>query len=125
VKRLHFLEPAVAFVVAVGLVHYPSNVHAAIVDYLIAVALVLPVTSHSIEAKFVDVEISDEISVTFVAKLAGMALDTVNSMEFDYLRPVAVYTLVAWEQFVEYAAEELRKDEGAAFAYLLHSREPH
>lgn len=30
---------------------------------------------------FVDVEISDEISVTFVAKLAGMALDTVNSME--------------------------------------------
>lgn len=44
---------------------------------------------------------------------------------FDYLRPVAVYTLVAWEQFVVYAAEELRMDEGAAFACHLHSREPH
>lgn len=30
---------------------------------------------------FVDVAISDEISATFVATIAGMALDTENSME--------------------------------------------
>lgn len=79
--RLHFSTIAVAFAVAEDLVHCRANVHAVIMDYSIAVALVSPATSHSIVVIFVDVEKSDEISATFVAKLAGMALDTENLME--------------------------------------------
>lgn len=81
VLRPHFSKLVVAFALVVDLVRCLANVHVVIMDYSIVAASVWLVTLHSSVVIFVDVEISDEISVTFVAKLAGMALDTVNSME--------------------------------------------
>lgn len=68
---------------------------------------------------FVDVAIFDEIAVTFVAIVAGMVLDTVNSLKFDYSLPVVVYKLAARGLFVAYAVVALHMDEGVAFAFHL------
>lgn len=74
---------AVAFAVAADSVHCSANGRAATMDCLprSAAASVSPAIEHSTVAIFAGAAIFDEIAVTFAAIVAGMVLDTVNSLK--------------------------------------------